>query len=109
MMDLIDKLQLEDLEAEQHKLAEVIGIEAYRRLLKSYAGLGIYVPTVDTITLNLRDRLIREEYTGYNARELALKYGLTERWIQTITENIREVKRRAPLDGQESFLTDIKL
>ena len=37
-MSLLDKLTLDDLDADQRQLAECIGMEAYRKLLKNYAG-----------------------------------------------------------------------
>ena len=103
-MDLLDQLQLEHLDGEQRQLAEAIGIKAYIKLLRAFAGAYVYVPTIDTVTLQLRDKLIREEYNGYNALELAKKWGLSERWVRSITEDVHMQIKRRPLDGQVSFL-----
>lgn len=102
-MELLDQLKVEHLEGDQRQLAETIGIEAYIKLIRMYSGSAVYVPTIDNITLQLRDKLICEEYNGYNAFELAKKYGLSERWILNITGDIREQARRKPIDGQVSM------
>lgn len=100
MNDLLDSLQLEHLDGDQRQLAEIVGIDTYKELLRTYSGSTIYVPTVDTVTINLRDSLIRAEYNGYNALELAKKWGLSERWIRSICEDIHEKMKRAPIPGQ---------
>ncbi len=43
-MELLDRLELEHLEGEQHQLAEAIGIESYRQLIRQYAGTAVYIP-----------------------------------------------------------------
>ena len=103
MVDLLSMLQLEHLQGEQLQLATAIGIEAYRQLLRTYAGLSVYVPTMDTVVIPVRDTCIRKEFTGYNYRELAQKYGLTEAWIRNIVADEAKEFRRRPPPGQMSI------
>jgi len=93
--DLLEQLQLEHLDGEQRRMAEAIGVEAYRQLIRMYAGTMLYVPTVDAITRKTRDSLICEEYNGHNQRVLAIKYGISEQWVRTIVG--ADTK---PVDGQ---------
>lgn len=102
-MDLMDKLELDHLEGEQRQLATVVGIEAYRELIRHYAGLAVYIPTKDKVLIPVRDALIRDEFTGYNARELAQKYELTEQWIRCIVADVAKEIRRQPVKGQVSM------
>ncbi|MFQ8732064.1 MAG: Mor transcription activator family protein [Enterocloster bolteae] len=76
-MDLLDRVQMEDLDEEQRTLAGLIGIEAFRALVRNYNGTPIYIPKIESLEKPVRDELIREEFDGKNYRELALKYGLT--------------------------------
>lgn len=102
-MDLLDKVQMEDLDEEQRTLAGLIGIEAFRALVRSYNGTPIYIPKIESLEKPVRDELIREEFDGKNYRELALKYGLTETWIRNIViEKACEIKAK-PMDGQISL------
>lgn len=106
-MDLLDKVQLDNLEEEQKALAELIGMDAFRSLVRAFNGTSIYIPKIESLEKTVRDQLIKEEFDGGNYRELALKYGLTETWIRNIVlEKAREIKAR-PIDGQmtmEDFL-----
>ena len=99
-MNPLDNIQLEDLDGDQRQLAETIGIEAYRDLVKQYAGTHIYVPEHETFKANQRNAQIRKDFDGYNFRELARKYGLTESSIRRIVEDMREKIRKAPMEGQ---------
>ena len=106
-MDLLDKIQLDNLEEEQKALAELIGMDAFRSLVRAFNGTSIYIPKIESLEKTVRDQLIKEEFDVGNYRKLALKYGLTETWIRNIVlEKAREIKAR-PIDGQmtmEDFL-----
>ena len=63
----------------------------------------VYIPQADTLLIPIRDRLIREEYNGYNVYELCKKWDLGESMVRTIIrDKIREL-RQAPIDGQVSL------
>lgn len=100
-MDLLEQLQLEHLDGEQRKVAEAIGIDAYKTLVGMYAGSVLYMPTVDKLTIKVRDTLIKAEYTGFNQRELGIKYGISEQWVREIVG-----PAKPPLPGQVSLFDD---
>lgn len=97
-MNLLDELTLDDLQDEQKELAEIIGLEAYKKLISTYAGSFIYICKADTITANIRDRRIRKAFNGYNYRDLAQQYNLSENSIRRILRNGNE-----PHEEQLSF------
>ncbi len=102
-MDLLDQVKLENLDEEQKTLAELIGLEGLKNLVRAYNGTSIYVPKIESLEKAVRDEYIKEEFDGGNYRELALKYGLTETWIRNIVlEKAKEIKAR-PMDGQMSI------
>lgn len=102
-MDLLDKVQIESLDEEQKILAELVGLDGFKNLVKAFNGTSIYIPKVESIEKAVRDELIRDEFDGGNYKELALKYGLTETWIRNIVlEKAKEIRAK-PLDGQGSF------
>lgn len=102
-MELLDKVQLENLDEEQKVLAELIGLEAFKNLVRAFNGTSIYIPKVESLEKAVRDEMIREEFDGGNTKELALKYGLTEVWIRNIVlDKAKEIKAR-PIDGQMSM------
>lgn len=103
MADLLDEVQLENLDEEQKTLAELIGLEGFKNLVRAFNGTSIYVPKIESLEKAVRDERIKEEFNGGNYRELALKYGLTETWIRNIVlDKAKEIKAR-PIDGQMSM------
>ena len=103
MRDLLERVQLENLDEEQKILAELIGLDGFKNLVRAFNGTSIYVPKIESLEKAVRDELIKEEFDGGNYRELALKYGLTETWIRNIVlDKAREIKAR-PIDGQMSM------
>ena len=76
------------LDGEQRELAEIIGLEAYRKLADSYAGCTIYVRKPEEITKKLRNAEICEKFDGKNYRELARDYQLSESSIRKIVRRV---------------------
>lgn len=83
-MEVLEKVKLEHLEEEARALAELIGIENFKKLVRIYGGASIYIPKMDSISKEARNEQIREEFTGDNLHELALKYHLTDKWVRDI-------------------------
>ena len=78
------EIQLSDLQGDQRELAEIIGIEAYLQLVKVYGGTTIYIAKMDKLQNIKRDAEIAEAFNGYNYRQLAYKYRLSERTVREI-------------------------
>lgn len=101
--NILDNITLDDLEGDQRALAEIIGIEDYRQLVKEYGGTHIYIPEHEGFKAAARNALIRKEFNGYNFKDLARKYDLTESSIRNIVGDLKNKIRSAPLEGQQSF------
>lgn len=102
-MNPVDNIRLEDLSGEQLQLATIVGIEAYRELVRQFGGTHIYVPEHNSFRAMRRNEKIRKDFDGYNFRELARKYDLSESMIRRIVRDvIREIRHR-PLEGQITF------
>lgn len=86
-MNLLEELPYEYLDEEQRELADCLGMEAYKRLVSTYAGLQINVRVPERVTMRFRDSKIRSEFNGYNYTELALKYGLCKNQIRNIVSS----------------------
>lgn len=76
------------------KLAKVIGLEDLRRLSKLAGGCRIEVPLGAKLRAALRDRALADMGTrGASIRELALRFGMTERAVQRRRRAVTDVKR----------------
>lgn len=88
--ELLDDLTLENLLPEYADIAEAIGIEAFKALIRLCGGYQFVVPTVLTVTRDIRNQRIAEEFNGYNVKELVRKYGLTDSTIYKILKSNRK-------------------
>lgn len=102
-MNLLEELTLEDLDEEQRELADCIGLDAYKKLVASYAGNPINIRMPERITMKLRNEKIRSEFNGYNYTALSQKYGLCKNQIRNIVADIVVNKRNQPLQNQITF------
>lgn len=89
------------------QIIDEIGLENAKKISRIAGGGNLYIPMVETIERPLRDRRIREQFTGYNFRELAIKYNKSESTIREICKDIIDKKRRQPLPGQLNLFDEI--
>lgn len=80
------EIKLEDFPASFRHIVSAIGVAAAIELSKASGGLTQYVPKYDALAAPARDRIILEEFTGFNFRELAIRYNLSEIWIRQIVD-----------------------
>ena len=83
---MLNKVKLEDLDEQQRTLAEVIGLDAYKALVKYMGGCVVYVPKEHCITRVVRNRLVRNSFRG-NYKALAKTYRLSEGHIRRIIKS----------------------
>jgi Mor family transcriptional regulator len=99
-LNLLEQITLDSLPVEQREIASIVGIEAYTKLVEQYGGCNIYIFKADTLLKDLRDAQIKDEFDGYNHRELALKYDLSERTIRDIVSEISKGLKIKQIEGQ---------
>lgn len=81
----IEKItSLEQLHGEQRELAEIIGLEAYKKLAVNYAGCTIYIQKPERAVKQSRDAEIIRKFDGGNYKQLAKEYGLSENAVRKI-------------------------
>lgn len=81
-----NKIKGEYLNSTYSEIANLLGIEAALKLHSKYRGTQIFFP-VELFSRDFIVKQIVEEYNGYNVRELATKYGYTEKWIRKILKD----------------------
>lgn len=83
-MDIEKITHFEQLSGEQRELAETVGLDAYKKLIEHFGGCQLYVPKLETVLKEARNKEIKENFTGFNYRELAKKYHVSEMTIRKI-------------------------
>lgn len=90
MSDLIIQFRLNkrvfiiNLPVQFENIAIELGIDKIKALFKEFGGTSVYFPTEKMIYKDARDREIVSEYNGFNHKELAAKYNMSESYIRAI-------------------------
>ncbi|MGL6105585.1 Mor transcription activator family protein [Romboutsia sp.] len=77
-------LKISDLPPQFENIAMRIGIDITKVLFEEFGGTSVYFPTEKMIYKEARDREIIAEYNGFNHKELASKYNMSESYVRAI-------------------------
>lgn len=99
-MDLLDRLAMDDLNEEQRELAELIGIDNYKKLVRSLGGCNVYVYKESTLVKKIRDKEILKMFNGGNFKEIAKYFDLSEQSVRSILNDINGI------DANQMCITD---
>lgn len=94
--ELIREVTEEDIAARYRPIVDIIGVEKFALLADYAAGDEIYFPKPENIVIPARNRRVKDEWNGYNMKQLAEKYNLT-------IQQIRNILKDQPLIGQMSL------
>lgn len=78
-------LKPEDLCGVYAEIATLLGMDAAWKLHSRFRGTQVSFP-VELLSREYIFEQIKQEYNGANVRELATKYGYTEKWIRKIVK-----------------------
>jgi Mor family transcriptional regulator len=90
--DWIREVRPEEIPIEYQDIVEAIGVEHLIKLSIIIGGTTNYFPKLDRLIQQTRDRLVIDEYNGYNVDELAHKYDISDVWVRRV---IREHRLKA--------------
>ena len=80
------ELRAEHIPEDLYWLYELVGMEHFLQIIDTAGGEFLYFPKRSTLERTLRRQAIAKEYDGSNVRQLARKYGLSDRHIRTILQ-----------------------
>jgi len=101
LSEIAAEIKIDSLPGAYQEVAQVFGVEGVLKLSRHVGGMRFYFPKLDSLIRDKRDEHIRKEFTGFNHRDLARKYGLSETWIRDI------VQARPVRENQQSLFDDI--
>lgn len=88
----VSNIKCEYLNGAYSELANLLGIEAVLKIHSAYRGQQITFP-VQLFSKKFLKKQIVDEYNGYNIKQLATKYGYSEKWVrQILKEHIDKQK-----------------
>lgn len=84
-LDYFNKLKIEDLDENNKAIAELIGFENFKKLVKNYGGGSLYICKKETLTRKLRDEEIMHCFeNGDSYITLSQKFNLSQTVIKEI-------------------------
>ena len=85
----IGSIRYEDIPEEYRDVAEALGMSGFIRLATLCGGQSLYIPKIESIEREGRDREIRARFDGGNYRALGAQFRLSERQIRKIINGTR--------------------
>ena len=73
-----------DIPEEYQDILDTLGMEHFLRLVTLCGGQTLYIPKLDSLEREGRDREIRARFNGGNYRALAAQFRLSERQILSL-------------------------
>ena len=83
------KVTNKDLSGVYSEIADLLGIDAARKLHAAFHGQQITLP-VHFYSREFLEKQILSEYDGTNVKFLATKFNYSEKWIRKIINNHKE-------------------
>ena len=74
---MLELLSINDIPDSIKDVVEVIGIDAFKGLVKIAGGSNLYIPNESNLVKPIRNRRIKEEFNG-SYRDISIKYGISE-------------------------------
>ncbi|MDE6798281.1 MAG: DNA-binding protein [Ruminococcus sp.] len=91
MVDIEKIVSPEQLPDDKKELVNIIGLDAYKKLVQHFGGSYLYINKSDTITRSERNTEICQKFDGSNYAKLAMEYNLTENRIRSIVRQKRGI------------------
>lgn len=89
MLSLLDDVRMEDLSDESLEIVDLLGMDTFKALVCNYGGSEPYIPRLESVVLNARNRRIKAEYNGSNENYLTRKYRISARYIRELAKGKR--------------------
>ena len=74
---MLEHLSINDIPDSIKDVVEVIGIDAFKGLVKIAGGSNLYIPNESNLVKPIRNRKIKQEFNG-SYRDISIKYGISE-------------------------------
>lgn len=80
---MLDEMNKEDFPESVWDIVDVVGIDAFRNLVRLVGGSNLYIPHESSIARSFRNRIIRENFDG-DYMVFARRFGISEAMVRII-------------------------
>lgn len=100
---MLREMTIDDLAEKHQLLAQVVGIDGLRSLIRNFGGGQIYIPKTADLLKEMKVKAILKEFDGSNRKQLAIKYDVSESFVYSVVRELiaQDIKHNIP--GQTDF------
>ena len=80
---MLDNLTINDLPEGVVDVVEVIGMDAFKSLVKFAGGSNLYIPNEASLVKGVRNRMIRDSFDG-DYRKVSRRFGISTAQVRNI-------------------------
>ena len=80
---MLEFLTVNDVPDSVKDVVDVIGIDAFKNLVKLAGGSLLYIPNESNLVKPIRNRMIKEEFKG-SYKDISAKFGISEVQVRNI-------------------------
>ena len=80
---MLDSLTRDDLPDSVMDIVDIIGIDAFKDLVRLAGGSNLYIPNESSLVKSFRNKKIREVFAG-DYKSISRKFGISEAQVRNI-------------------------
>ena len=80
---MLDSLTRDDLPDSVMDIVDIIGIDAFKELVRLAGGSNLYIPNESSLVKSFRNKKIREVFAG-DYKSISRKFGISEAQVRNI-------------------------
>ena len=80
---MLDMISREDMPEGVLEIIDIVGIDAFKELVRFFGGTSLYIPNEVSLIRNFRNRFIRENFEG-DYMVFARRFGISEAMVRVI-------------------------
>ena len=84
---MLEFLTYSDIPDSIKDIVDVIGMDAFKDLVKLAGGSNLYIPNESNLVKPIRNRMIRDEFKG-SYKDISVKYGISEVQVRNIINKV---------------------
>ena len=84
---MLEFLTYNDVPDSIKDIVDVIGMDAFKDLVKLAGGSNLYIPNESNLIKPIRNRMIRDEFKG-SYKDISVKYGISEVQVRNIINKV---------------------
>ncbi len=100
---MLKEMTIDDLAEKHQLLAQSVGMDGMRNLVKNFGGGQIYIPKTADLLREMKVKAIRKEFDGLNLKQLAIKYDVSNSFVYGVIRDKIAQGIKYDVPGQTDF------